>query len=230
MKRKKSKIVWVGLKIGDKVVLEGFSYAREVGDEAFDTAEVFASAIDDMRMKLRIMKSKRDIHDIIDQCDCALIAHTPHTLTPYPGELFRVYLQIAEHQRRYKLKPDSRICVTRWGPYFGGPNYGRSTDVRLNGMTAEHFARASQIIDLLQQKDQQLEHIEWYGDFTYSVYAGDNKTPPRSMRRIFEGTVNAPGPVIVEELETILKGYEAAFPGWRSLPPIKAQNPANNLE
>jgi len=187
--------------------------------EPHDTLRIYSTAVGKFEAAVKRGEFPADSMEV---CDEVVIERSVGTFTSYMDSEIEELRALAKKMDQPILQRDSRILVYKAGGFAGGV-MGGVADITLDAVADEDFSRIAEIVNLLQtQNTKMLEKAGWVGDFGYYVEIGDKGSSDESMKFIFQGGPFSQTPLIVEELDHILRTYpstpkrESGLASWDS--------------
>ena|GEM_PF-6234337 len=197
----------VTFKHNDAIVFATRGWIQDQKGEPYDTAQILSSALEKMCAAIHDRQLSKKAYE---QYDRAVIERPVGRFTTYTEEQMTELLDEVAERIKYKLTRDSHILVYQAGNTIGfisTPAY-----ITLDVLSDEDFLRVEAIVDLLQTRAAKLERVKWYGDHGYYVKIGDKQMDKERMQCVFNGGPFSHTPVIVEELDSILKANMNKLP------------------
>lgn len=193
----------ITFKQDDKVLYKTTGDVETLRGEPYDTATAYVSAVDNLSWEIDMGNLPESVWDdgnlvVIDYPDRSSRSFTDEEM----GALLDEYFEL----NKYRANKNSRVIISMQGGFSGGL-VGAPTDRTLDNLNKEDFKKVATIIDQLQTRDAKLEYSRRMGDFGYFVHVGDQNVPPEKMEKIFDGGPFSKTPLIVWEMEDILKKY-----------------------
>lgn len=108
--------------------------------------------------------------------------------------------------RHYTLKRNSRIRLYTVGG-VADDLVDTPVDITLDKLPESEFNRVATIVDLLQKQKQDLEYDEGVADYGYYLELGKSQQSYKKMKKVFNGGAFSRTPLVLYELDTILKRY-----------------------
>ena len=177
------------------------SIAEQKG-EPHDTAQIYIQAFKNL---IEAVRNKTVSREDFEKGNITEIISPDGQSKLYTDDEMEKLLDEYSELIKYRATKNSKVIVTVEGGFTGGVM--GTTNVTLDKLNDEDFNRVLEITDLLQTRSAKLEYAQWGGDFGYFVRVGDNDTTARNMKVIFEGGSFSKTPLVVEELQEILKKY-----------------------
>lgn len=193
----------VTIKHGDEVIFETQGFVDEVKGEPYDTARAYTTAVQAMK---KAVQAGAVSQEDFNRADVVVIAYPDGQVKSYTDAEADKILNEYSELNKYRATRNSKVIVTVEGGFTGGL-IKKPVGVALDKLGDADFQRVSEILDLLQTRGAKFDYTGTVGDFGYYVKVGDQDTSPNDMKLAFRGGSFSKTPMVVKELEDILKKY-----------------------